>query len=393
MLCLSFLLFTLGLSVSAACSHSSLGAQYSDAAHPHAVYRICNQCGENVYTGAYVTKNHGDGSWGSGTCPDCGNHTYGPIYSEADHPHAKYQSCACGDVRYTGGYAVKSHGDGSWGSGTCPDCGSHTYSGRSCTTSGVCYCGATVAPSEHVYGASTSIESGHPHRYYKQCIYCDAKQYTGSTATYPHGDGSSNTCRYCGSHSYSNNSIIPSTHPHELVQYCECGDTVSTYHVLGNCSVCKSNLSNTTNQNSVTYVFTVLEGDSWGLAPLYYEVDLTITYLNQNSNPRSNSAPLITDLPVFASFYSSVSATVDVPPSAFPPTTHYTCSTTVPYYSSSNNIIATQTLSGGIEYSAIGTLYTLSQRPSYTKSQGSVLMENAISFYPNAPVEVTTYFN
>ena len=137
----------------------------------------------------------------------------------------------------------------------------------------------------------------------------------------------------------------------------------------------------------------MLEGDSWALVPLHFAVDLTITYSNQNSNPRRNSAPLNTDLPVFASFNSSVSATVDVPTSAFPPTTHYTCSTSIPYYSSSNSIIATQTLSGGIEHPAFGSLYTLSQRPSYTRSQGSVMMEYAISFVPAEPVEVTTYFN
>lgn len=66
----------------AACSHSSLGSQYSEAAHPHAYYKTCNSCGQKIYSGGYATKTHGDGSWGSGTCPDCGTHTYGNTYSE-----------------------------------------------------------------------------------------------------------------------------------------------------------------------------------------------------------------------------------------------------------------------------------------------------------------------
>ncbi len=61
---------------SAACIHS-FGPQYSEAAHPHQYFSQCNLCGYTKYVPcAYATKAHGNGSWGSGTCPSCGTHTY-----------------------------------------------------------------------------------------------------------------------------------------------------------------------------------------------------------------------------------------------------------------------------------------------------------------------------
>ncbi|MGM9522692.1 MAG: matrixin family metalloprotease [Oscillospiraceae bacterium] len=168
------LIAALPQNASAACTHSSLGERYSEASHPHAYFSYCNSCGAKVYTGGYATKAHGDGTWGSGTCPDCGTHTYvgqsctssgvcacgatvaalghnlGQRYSEATHPHYYYKNCSrCGAKVYIGGQETKAHGTGEWGSGTCPDCGTHTYVGLSCTTGGVCVCGATAEATGH----------------------------------------------------------------------------------------------------------------------------------------------------------------------------------------------------------------------------------------------------
>jgi hypothetical protein len=77
-------------------------------------YQQCYRCGDAEYTGGTATKAHGDGSWGSGTCPDCGTHTWTIAGYEASHPHKEIQACYCGASGYTGNYY----------SGHYPDCDS-----------------------------------------------------------------------------------------------------------------------------------------------------------------------------------------------------------------------------------------------------------------------------
>ena len=83
----------------AACSHSSLGTKYSEATHPHYYYRTCNSCGTKVYVGGNATKAHGDGTWGSGTCPSCGTHTYNITSTQSTHPHKSILTCSCGSTK------------------------------------------------------------------------------------------------------------------------------------------------------------------------------------------------------------------------------------------------------------------------------------------------------
>ena len=91
-------IFSIGAYASA-CTHSSLSELYSEADHPHAYFRYCNICGAKVYTGGYETKQHGDGSWGSGTCPDCGEHTFITRPETGQHPHMSRETCVyCGEV-------------------------------------------------------------------------------------------------------------------------------------------------------------------------------------------------------------------------------------------------------------------------------------------------------
>ena len=66
-----------------------------------------------------------------GNCPSCGKYSFQGTYVEVAHSsrgHANYNECyACHYVQYLGTYTYKSHGAGAYGSGTCPDCGSHTW--------------------------------------------------------------------------------------------------------------------------------------------------------------------------------------------------------------------------------------------------------------------------
>lgn len=394
--CLFIILTLLPGRAKAACSHSSLGTQFSEAEHPHAYYRTCNACGEKIYTGGYATKAHGDGSWGSGTCPDCGYHSYGTTYSEAEHPHACYRTCVCGDVLYTGEYITKAHGDGSWGSGTCPDCGAHSYLGRTCSSPGVCSCGATIAPLNHSYGSNILLETTHPHRYYRKCINCGDKEYTGEKETLPHGDGTMNTCRECGDHLFEpSSSILPVSHPHREESECIlCGETISHCIVKEDCTTCRNNMDYATNTTTDQFVFTTLEGEDAYIAPLYYVIDFSVTYENNYSNPFVNSLPTITDLPQFASFISVVSAEWELSNVAsFPASVYYTCSNRVTYYSSSNDIMRTQQLNGGIATSAFGTLYTISEVPSYAIASAAISMDNVVIPPATNTLDVKTFFN
>ena len=133
---------------------------------------------------------------------DCDYSSLGKRYCEASHPHAYYRTCKlCGEKIYDGTYGSKNHGDGSWGSGTCPQCGDHEYTGQSCTTGGTCVCGATAPALGHNLYGVTASETAHPHYYYKDCSRCGEHVYTGGHGERPHGDGTGVTCKDCGEHS------------------------------------------------------------------------------------------------------------------------------------------------------------------------------------------------
>ena len=129
---------------------------------------------------------------------DCDHSSLGKRYCEASHPHAYYRTCQlCGQKIYDGTYGTKNHGDGSWGSGTCPQCGTHTYVGQTCTNVGTCACGATVPALGHSLYGNTWTEAEHPHYYYKDCARCGEHVRTGGNGTRLHGDGTGETCTQC----------------------------------------------------------------------------------------------------------------------------------------------------------------------------------------------------
>ena len=336
----------LAVPATATCSHQHLGSEtWCEASHPHPYFKFCSDCGEKVYIGGYATKAHGDGSWGSGTCPYCGTHEYigqtcvtsgtcvcgatGPalghnfenqIYSEVAHPHYYFRQCLrCGYHYYTGGHATKNHGDGSWGSGTCPDCGSHSYTGQSCTNEGVCACGATIPALGHIDGSTFYNESAHPHREYTICRRCGGAAYTGQTQTLPHGDGTNGTCSSCGIHFYNNITLLPPElieHPHTTTGRCDCGLTMNFYNLVSNCTTCRTNEKTAYNKKTEAAVFVFIGSAQFGSGqigvPICVPVQTIVEYTSKYNHPANDifQFPTSYNYPNFASFFTLVTANV-----------------------------------------------------------------------------------
>ena len=172
-----------------------------------------------------------------GNCPSCGKYSFQGTYVEvahSSHGHANYNECyLCHYVQYLGTYTYKSHGAGAYGSGTCPDCGSHTWilqneQAATCTSNGYrsysCACGQTK--SETIYSSGHSYSYGSweqysssQHRRTGTCRNCGATDYDYASHSMSYGAWSNSsssqhsrtaTCRTCGystteysSHSYS----------------------------------------------------------------------------------------------------------------------------------------------------------------------------------------------
>ena len=172
-----------------------------------------------------------------GNCPSCGKYSFQGTYVEVAHSsrgHANYNECyLCHYVQYLGTYTYKSHGAGGYGSGTCPDCGSHTWvlqsqQASTCTSNGYrsysCACGQTK--SETIYSSGHSYSYGSweqysssQHRRTGSCRNCGATDYDYASHSMSYGAWSNSsssqhsrsaTCRTCGystteysSHNYS----------------------------------------------------------------------------------------------------------------------------------------------------------------------------------------------
>lgn len=175
-----------------------------------------------------------------GNCPSCGKYSFQGTYVEVTHSsrgHANYNECnSCHYVQYLGTYTTKSHGSGAYGSGTCPDCGSHTWvlqnvQDATCTSNGYrsysCACGQTK--SETIYSSGHSYSYGSweeysssQHRRESYCRNCGASSYDYASHSLSYGSWSNDSssqhsrtvsCRTCGysttdygSHSYSTGS-------------------------------------------------------------------------------------------------------------------------------------------------------------------------------------------
>ncbi len=172
-----------------------------------------------------------------GNCPSCGKYSFQGTYVEVAHSsrgHANYNECnSCHYVQYLGTYTTKSHGAGGYGSGTCPDCGSHTWilqnvQDATCTSNGYrsysCACGQTK--SETIYSSGHSYSYGSweeysssQHRREAYCRNCGDSDYEYASHSMSYGSWSNSSssqhsrtasCRTCGysttdygNHSYS----------------------------------------------------------------------------------------------------------------------------------------------------------------------------------------------
>ena len=175
-----------------------------------------------------------------GNCPSCGKYSFQGVYVSTTHTsrgHAEYNECnSCHYVQNLGTYVYKDHGSGSYGSWTCPSCGSHTWvlqneQAATCTSNGYrsysCACGQTK--SETIYSSGHSMSYGSweqysasQHRRESYCRNCGYSSYDYASHSMSYGSWSnysssqhsrSATCRTCGystteygSHSYSTGS-------------------------------------------------------------------------------------------------------------------------------------------------------------------------------------------
>lgn len=175
-----------------------------------------------------------------GTCPSCKQYSLQGTYVEQTHTsrgHQEYYECyKCHYVKNLGTYVYKEHGDGSYGSWTCPSCGSHTWvldyqSDATCTSNGYrsysCACGQTKSETIYASGHSYSYGSweeysSSQHRREAYCRNCGASIYDYASHSLSYGSWSNDSssqhsrtvsCRTCGysttdygSHSYSTGS-------------------------------------------------------------------------------------------------------------------------------------------------------------------------------------------
>ena len=175
-----------------------------------------------------------------GNCPSCGKYSFQGTYVEVAHSsrgHANYNECyLCHYVQYLGTYTYKSHGAGGYGSGTCPDCGSHTWvlqsqQAATCTSNGYrsysCACGQTKSETIYASGHNYSYGSweqysSSQHRREAYCRNCGDSDYEYASHSMSYGSWSNSSssqhsrtasCRTCGysttdygNHSYSTGS-------------------------------------------------------------------------------------------------------------------------------------------------------------------------------------------
>ena len=160
-----------------------------------------------------------------GNCPSCGKYSFQGTYVEVAHSsrgHANYNECyLCHYVQYLGTYTYKSHGAGGYGSGTCPDCGSHTWvlqsqQAATCTSNGYrsysCACGQTKSETIYASGHNYSYGSweqysSSQHRRTGSCRNCGATDYDYASHSMSYGAWSNYSdsqhsrtasCRTCG---------------------------------------------------------------------------------------------------------------------------------------------------------------------------------------------------
>ena len=200
-----------------------------------------------------------------GNCPSCGKYSLQGTYVSQSHTsrgHAEYYECyLCHYTKNLGTYVYKDHGSGSYGSWTCPDCGSHTWvldyeQDATCTRNGYreysCDCGQskreTIYATGHSYSYGSWEEySSSQHRREAYCRNCGDSDYEYASHSMSYGNWSNYsstqhrrtaTCYTCGysttdygTHTYSTGSWSKySDTQHRRTKTCSgCGATDYDY--------------------------------------------------------------------------------------------------------------------------------------------------------------------
>ena len=200
-----------------------------------------------------------------GTCPSCKQYSLQGTYVSTTHTsrgHAEYYECyKCHYTKNLGTYVYKDHGSGSYGSWTCPDCGSHTWvldyeQDATCTRNGYreysCDCGQskreTIYATGHSYSYGSWEEySSSQHRREAYCRNCGDSDYEYASHSMSYGNWSNYsstqhrrtaTCYTCGysttdygTHTYSTGSWSKySDTQHRRTKTCSgCGATDYDY--------------------------------------------------------------------------------------------------------------------------------------------------------------------
>ena len=140
-----------------------------------------------------------------GTCPSCKQYSLQGTYVSTTHTsrgHQEYYECyKCHYVQNLGTYVYKDHGSGSYGSWTCPNCGSHTWvldyeNDATCTRNGYreysCDCGQskreTIYATGHSYSYGSWEEySSSQHRREAYCRNCGDSDYEYASHSMSYG--------------------------------------------------------------------------------------------------------------------------------------------------------------------------------------------------------------
>ena len=146
-----------------------------------------------------------------GNCPSCGKYSLQGTYVSQSHTsrgHAEYYECyLCHYTKNLGTYVYKDHGSGSYGSWTCPDCGSHTWvldyeQDATCTRNGYreysCDCGQSKRETIYATGHSYSYGSWEQystsqHRREAYCRNCGDSDYEYASHSMSYGSWSNSS--------------------------------------------------------------------------------------------------------------------------------------------------------------------------------------------------------
>ena len=191
-------------------------------------------------------------------------------------------------------------------------------------------------------------------------------------------------------HNYEITMSSTSSHPHTTTYSCTCGDTIKRYSLKNSCATCTSNAVELTSSITKPIVFAYLFDDTLG-APVYVTVDCTVEYMNYYSYP--SSFPY--EYPPFASFASAVTSYYSCNAEGFP---GLTCdaSLSVEYYSSSDALLGTQSMSwshtgtGNTYPTMLSTVYTLNSKPAYASTY--VIFDVWGSYPSMAQIEIIASF-